>query len=476
MKHLYNKFSVILAAALYLTLAACTEEVLRDASPAQDGGVQAYIPETNRASRSFLPDAPTTFTVTIGRQNTTGRVSVPLSLTEEKGRLKFENGVAIKDTAITFEDGKALVELVVDFSKMALGESTSLKLAIKNDADRYLYGLPEYNITVERDYKWVDVGKVTFYDGFWTGETAKIPVQQAAGTQLFRFPNIYSEIFLALDPTDPDIEACRGYHLQFYLDTTYTDASKKYRSCKADSLPSGDQDLGIGMYGYIFLWGGSYASSCAFTNDGNVYTINGLMKEDGVVSYRCNYQFTWTDGFPGEIPEPKDPYEGETITLADTLKLTASSAAGSYSGYNYTYNKKDEYGGTEQVFVINYIVQLATDNGDAISLDVLAPYESADYATKIPAGTYTINSSDKENSVRTGNFAEYDTYGTGSYAQISATAISSDFLLYFTSGTVKFEYGASDNLTITIDAGSAKGSAIQATYSGVSPTLTDLTQ
>lgn len=455
-----NKFSVILAGALLLALASCTEEVLRDASPAQAGdGIQAYIAETNPTAYVFLPDDPaTSITVTIGRQNTQGRVEVPLSVTDEKNLL-------VLNDVVTFDDGQALAELAVDFSAMEVGQSTTLDLAVKNEADRYIYGLSEYSITISIDYKWVDRGSANFYDGFWTGETAKIPIQQAEGTQLFRFKDIYSEIFLALDPTDPDVEDCKGYHLQFYLDTTYTDASNTYRKCTAIALPTGVQDLGIGKYGYTFYWapaGQPYASYCSFTNDGNAYTIAGLVLVSGAVTYYWNCQFTWDDGFPGIIP---DPYKGETVVI-ENLTKTLTAAQGYYLGYQgYSYYDKDEYGSRTPVYVDNYIVQLEGD-GLEVSLDVLALNGTA---SAIPVGTYTINSSNKENSVRVGNYAETAS-GTSSYAQLPA--ISSDLFLYLLSGTVTIEYDSS-NYTITIDAVTAKGSVIQATWTGAL-TITDL--
>jgi hypothetical protein len=449
MKQLY-KISVIFTGALLLALASCTEEVLRDASPVQDGGIQAYISETNSASLLFLPDAPTSFTITIGRQNTQGRAEVPLTVNDVKGLLTLND-------AVTFEDGQALAELEVDFSAMELGESTTLELAIKNADDRYLYGLSELNINVLRDYNWKDVGAANFYDGFWTGETVQLPIQQAEGTQLFRFKDLYSEIFLALDPSDPDIEACRGYNLQFYIDTvTYA----------AIALPVGVQDFGLGMYGYTFHWGAPYAQYCSFTNEGNVYTIGILYYNNGTPwNYGEYFTFTWTDGFGGEMV---DPYKDETVVI-EKLEKTLTQAEGYYLGFQqYSYYGTDEYGGRTTIYVDNYIVQLEGD-GLELSLDILA-FDGSE--TAIPAGTYTINKSDDGNSARPGTYAEVNAYETSSYAKLPA--ISPDLTLYLVSGTVTIDYNTdTSEYTITIDAVTGKGSTIQATYTGTL-TITDL--
>jgi hypothetical protein len=443
----YNKISIILMGALLWALTSCTEEVLRDASPVQEGGIQAYIPETNSASHLFLPDDATTFTVTIGRQNTQGRAEVSLSVTEEKRLLVLDN-------TVVFEDGETFAELEVDFSAMNLGQSTTLELAI-NEADRYLYGLEKFSITVLRDYKWVDVGSVEFQDLFWTESTAKVPIQQAEGEDLFRLKDVYSEVFLALDPTDPDIKKCRGYHLQFYLDTTYTDATEKYRFCNAQKLPTGVQDLGIGMYGYTFYWalpGELNGGYCSFTNYGNEYQIDGVCYLNGAPKYYYTFKFTWTDGFPGIIP---DPYKGEDIVIGN-LERTMDSAEAYYLGYR-SYDVKDMFENDSTIYVDNYRVVLKSDDV-TISLDVLAFDGSAD---QIPAGTYTINNSNDGNSVRPGNYSEAND-GLSSYVKL---ALDLDLTLYLASGTVEIAYNV-DEYTFTIDAVTVKGSVIKATYTG----------
>jgi hypothetical protein len=449
MKNIYNKFSVILVGALLLALASCTEEVLRDDSPVPEGGIQAYIPVTNSASLLFLPDAPTSFTITIGRQNTQGRVELPLLVTEEKGLL------TLSDIAV-FEDGQALTELEVDFSAMALGQTTTLKLAIKETTDRYLYGLSEYSITVLRDYKWVDVGSADVQDLLLGGgATAKVTIQQAEGALLFRLKDVMSEVFLAADPADPDIEKCKGYHLQFYLDTTYTDVSKTYRSCKADSLPRGFQDLGLTHYGYELYWvKGSYGG--AFSNEGNVYTINALLTDNRSPAYYWNFEFTWTEGFPGDPSDKPDPYKGETIVI-DNLKRTMNTGDGYFLGLSRYYST-DEYGSRVPIYLGDYVVLLEGDDS-FISLDILTFFED-DLA--IPAGVYAINNSDDGNSVRAGNYAEVTTYGTSSYVELAIEGV----ILYLVSGTVEVEYDDQGNCTITVDAVTAKGSVIQATWTG----------
>jgi hypothetical protein len=437
----YNKFSAILIGAFLLAFASCTEDVLRDASPVQEGGIQAYISEANSASHLFLPNDPTTFTVILGRQNTQGNVTIPLSV-NDKGNI-----LAINDS-ITFEDGEALAELEVDFSAMALGQSTTLELGIKNEADRYSYGLSALSIAILRDYKWVNVGSVEYTEVDFGLGTAKVPIEQAEGTQLFRLPDLYYEICIAVNEPDP---VDKGYHFQFYLDTTYTDASKEYRSMQAISLPNDFQDLGTG---YEVYWNTTaYGAYCTFTNYGSAYTLGYLLTPDRSSLYLGKASFVWTDGFKGEEP---DPYKGEDIENANLDKVMADAEGYFLGTRGYSYYSTDSYGSDSIVDVSEYIVKLANPDLD-ISLNILTFFDGNPV---IPAGVYPINNSNDGNSVRVGNSVEVP---YGSYARIPA--ISPDLKLYFASGSVSFEYEA-NVCTITIDAVTGKGSNIKASWQG----------
>ncbi|MDR0683164.1 MAG: hypothetical protein LBG15_15170 [Dysgonamonadaceae bacterium] len=168
---------------------------------------------------------------------------------------------------------------------------------------------------------WEDVGTVEFEDLFWTGgEKANVTIQKFFGQNRYRLVDVYSEVFLAIDPEDPDIEKCRGKYLEFYLD----------EDGNADKLPSGLQDLGLGIYGYEFYWAlpdEPYASYCTFTNNANQYTITGVATENGEVAYTFSFVFTWIEGYPGEIPESK---------LSDFNNLAYEEIQGALSEFTST--------------------------------------------------------------------------------------------------------------------------------------------
>ncbi|MDR0413460.1 MAG: hypothetical protein LBH61_06660 [Dysgonamonadaceae bacterium] len=435
----YNKFSAILMGAILLTGASCTEEVFRSASPVQEGGVQVYISEANSTSLLFLPDDPTTFTVTLGRQNTQGTITVPLSVSDPENLLAVNN-------SITFEDGEALAELEVDFSAMELGQSTSLELSVTNEEDRYLYGLSTLSIRVLRDYKWASAGSVEYTDLDFGLETATVPIERAEGTQLFRLPNLFYEICVAVGDPDP---VDKGYHLQFYIDPSTYDAI---------SLVDGFQDLGTG---YEVYWNtGNFGDYCHFTNYGSKYTLEYILTPDRSTVYLGGASFVWTDGFKGVEP---DPYKDEDLEKANLDKVM-TDAEGYYLGYEYQ-DGQDEYGNKSEIPVAEYILSLASSDLD-ISLDILTSFDGN---IVIPAGVYPIDNSDEATSVRAGNYTEFP---YGSYAQIPA--ISPDLKLYFVSGAVRFEYEG-DICNITVEAVTGKGSNVKATWQGKLDII-DLTQ
>jgi hypothetical protein len=448
MKYLYNKFSVIIAGALLLTLASCEKDAVREPSPAQDGGVQAYIAETNKTLQLFLPgDEATSFTVRIGRQNTAGRVKLPLVITDKNGLLDWDSD------AVIFENGAAVAELEVDFSAMRLGESATLELAIKDEGDRYLYGLSKYSITVLRDYNWVNVGAVEFTDPAFGLGTAKVPIEQAEGTTLFRLPNLYYELCMAAKDSRP-IE--KGFHLQFRLDTTYTDASQKYRKYTAVSLPD-NQDLGVGYY---LRWDASWGQYCTFTNYGSHYSIGHLLVQEGSSNAAVlTSSFVWIDGFKGE---EFDPYKGETIVI-DTLKRANQTGSMHIQfGGSYSYKAENKnYGGVTSVPVDSYRVKLtSTDLELSLDVNVLRPSHS-----RIRDGVYPINSSNDSTSVRAGSAMVFPQ--AGSYARLPS--IDDKAVLYLVSGTVAFQYDAAGKYTVTVDAITGKGSVIQASWKDITP-------
>jgi hypothetical protein len=174
---------------------------------------------------------------------------------------------------------------------------------------------------------WEDIGTVEFDDQFWTGEKADVTIQKFVGQNRYRLVDIYSEVFFAIDPEDPDIEKCRGKYLEFYLD----------EKGNADKLPDGLQDIGLSIYGYELYWHQDYAGQyCIFTNDANVYTLEFIYSEYGDLYLGGKVVFEWIDGYPGEIPESK---LSDFNSLANEEIPGALSEFVSTAYYNETWNQ-----------------------------------------------------------------------------------------------------------------------------------------
>ena len=73
MKAIYKIYLLGIAVILTGAFTACVEdELVREASPEDTAkGTQAYFSENNKRSMSFLPTDETTFSVEIGRRNST---------------------------------------------------------------------------------------------------------------------------------------------------------------------------------------------------------------------------------------------------------------------------------------------------------------------------------------------------------------------------------------------------------------------
>lgn len=436
-----SKIFLCIAATLFM-FTACEDTIERGSSPADtSNGAQAYFSELNKTSLAFLPDAPTTFKIGIGRNKASEAATVEYTITDK-------NNVFVLDNSVDFAAGETLKEVEVDFSAMSLGMTATLELKLKAE-DATMYGSSSLTISVKRDYKWIDKGNAVFEDALFGFGEGKATVQWAEGTDLFRLKDPYLGF-----KADFEVEEMEdGFGLSFYLDTLNNYAIK--------SVPNGFQDFGLLQltpYSFYYTTEGGLADYCSFVNNANQYVINYLLAENGVPSYIFDISFTWDDSFPGEIP---DPYEGDVSIKVD---WTMTDAEAYYWGYDY-YETEDEYGDDDAVFFDNYEVALASSSGDIV-LDILSLKVSNNIA--LPLGSFEINDSNLENTIRAGYKS-----GTplGSYVEVPAI----DAILYLVEGEVTIEEGAtSGTYKIAIDGISAAGATVEAEWEG-SLTVQDMT-
>lgn len=130
---------------------------------------------------------------------------------------------------------------------------------------------------------WTDIGKVLFTDETYGLGSATVVIQKFEGQNYFRLKDVYNALSNSVST---------GKHLHFYLNDDYN----------ANGLNNGAQDLGTSYQLYWYL--PDYAAYCSFTNTANVYNMTFLLLQGGTLYTGGAASFEWTEGYPGEIPEP----------------------------------------------------------------------------------------------------------------------------------------------------------------------------
>lgn len=411
MKTLYKILFSLLGVAVLLT--ACENEILREPSPVQEGGVQAYFSADNKTSYSFLPDATPVMSVVVGRNITTDADSVAYTMTDE-------NRVFVpQDNKLFFPAGVAYDTLFIDCSAMTLGMNAELVLSLSEE-DAYVYAASSISISVLRDYKWINRGAVEYNESDFGLGAATVPIQQAEGTTLFRLPNLYNYF---------DETVATGLHLLFYIDTT---------TYAAIGLPSGFQNLGTGYELYYNTT--NYGAYCTFTSSGNEYFLSYIITPDRSALYIGGGSFVWKDGFPGVLT---DPYEGEGV---DSISWNLTNSSAIWFA-DYYYDGVSEF-------------DLVLDDGiNSVNLVLFADPADETDPISLPAGEYKISQDIEVSNALAGFNGAFGK--DGAYA--IAPSVNSTFYLVEGTVTVSEVLGIT---TVTVDAVSASNVSFQATWSG----------
>jgi hypothetical protein len=153
---------------------------------------------------------------------------------------------------------------------------------------------------------WEEVGEVNLTDNTFTGETHSVKLEKFNGRNEYRL----------VDP----FATGEDQYLRFFLD--------EEGNADEANFPPGDQDCGA--EGYSFYWHPGYVGQyCVFTNKDNVYTLQFLLLYSGDNKLYTGGEiiFTWIEGYPGELPEPK---------LSDFNSLAYEKIAGALSEFTST--------------------------------------------------------------------------------------------------------------------------------------------
>lgn len=290
---IYNSFLTMVIVALSTLFTACSEDGYWDEY--YISGTEYSFAQKGQSYSLTATDAIPSVTVEIYRNNTNGEVTIPLDI-------QIDNTLMTPQSEeVTFADGSGTAQLVIDIDESAIAIGTTYKAVISLIADGETIteenisttGSSTCTVSLTKNYTWERAGKVIM-ESNWAGTKAEVLVEKAAeyntdGNMLFRLMSPYYYL-------EPDYCPNPGYHIQFVVDA----------NGNAVSLPP-YQNIGeIATGSYYFYLYYSTAMGNTFTNNGNIYTINGIWAygDPATVGFALyNYateQFQWIEGWPGE--------------------------------------------------------------------------------------------------------------------------------------------------------------------------------
>ena len=291
----FNKIiSSLFALGLLVGFAACTEEIPYE-SALKPTNAQVFFPSTLPSKINLSVDfSITSFNIQLYRADVTSDLTVNLIV---------ENGapdIFTFPTSVSFAAGSEVTQFTVNYDpgKLDFDDYKSFSITISDESITTPYGTAVYAFTAGFPAPWGNVGKVIVKESSFQ-EEAVVVIQRFANQNRYRLVGIYSAVWEAMDPTDPDIPYGLDKTLEFYLDD----------DANAVGIPEGYQDLGYGLYGNEFFWalpGQPYAQYMSFTNEANFYRITAIRANNRTSLYTCWIEFEWIEGYPGIIPEKFD--------------------------------------------------------------------------------------------------------------------------------------------------------------------------
>ncbi len=185
-----NKILSISVGLFVLLFTSCTEEFPeREPSPVTSANnAQVYFPSTNETSQELDEDA-TSVSVTIARGNTSGAVTVPLTV------LKNDSSIFSIPETVSFADGEAEVSFTVTFTGAIPAVDYTFEVIIDGeeliDAYTVVDGAPAVAVTITL-LKWVKFATGIYESGLF-GNSWEQELYRAEGSNKFRFFDLYAD-------------------------------------------------------------------------------------------------------------------------------------------------------------------------------------------------------------------------------------------------------------------------------------------
>ena len=207
MKNMFKYAYSLLAGALVLTAASCSDEYEYEGRGTWDatGDYANIYFGTTDSVIELDPTEATTATIKVKRKNTAGALVVPFKVTKNTDDV-FEVGTA------AFADGADEAEFTVNFPTAEVGTPYTLQLTLDDPALVSKYSTDvTYTLNMTR-VKWNSLGMGTIAEGFYLGYSAEVEIQQRDDKPaVFRLIKPLDDI-LAQDLVDypEDAEALNG--------------------------------------------------------------------------------------------------------------------------------------------------------------------------------------------------------------------------------------------------------------------------
>ena len=286
-----------MTAVAAIAFCSCSEEGYWE--PYEIEEAQYSFAQEKQSYSLTATDSLSSVTVTVYRNNSGAEVTLPLNV-----QLSDPYVLSVADSAVTFAAGSntAELEVAVDEAYIVMGTSYTASFSFVVDSvnfteDNYsISGNKSHVVSILKDYTWVSAGKVVMASN-WAGAKAYVPIENAKeydknGNKLYRLNSPYYYL-------EPSYCPKPGAHLQFILDANANAVTI------APSIQSiGEAASAGGVWNFYYTTSGGYAQYCSFTNEGNVYTMNGLwINGDATIGYSVQYtaseMFQWVEGWPG---------------------------------------------------------------------------------------------------------------------------------------------------------------------------------
>ena len=276
MNKIFKYFMMVVVAIAGLPFASCSDDDDNyTVGEASDG---AYL-YSDFSTKTFLPDDNQTFTINVGRTNTTGEQSFELKCNNEKFTVP---------STVNFKAGESVVAVPVTFN-MGLGDTETAQFTIPTDKST-VYGNDTVSVTISRDYTWEKIGTADFTDPIFTEASATVDVQKAKeGKNLYKFVTPMRTLY----KQNGETELPGGVDLIFTMD----EEGNITMDQGIYDIESGTSLIENGAYQFYYACK-NYPDYCYFENENGMITFSTLLLNGGKLYGPFTWTFNWNKGYP----------------------------------------------------------------------------------------------------------------------------------------------------------------------------------